>query len=380
MSKKLTTEEFIKRAVAVHGDLYNYDEVIYINSSEKVSVLCLKHDQIFRIKPHNLLNKIGCPKCVNENRGKSKVKSKEIFVEQAIKIHHDAYDYSLVNYINTKTKISIRCIRHDSIFQQTPQSHLNKNGCPICGREGTAAYQRSNTKDFTEKLKNLYGEKYDYSRIDYLGNRIKIWLKCNIHDEWNKVIPSVVLNGSGGCPKCSIEIKSRKRKSNTADFTEKAKSIHGDRYTYDLVVYETARGKVSIKCVEHNKIFKMTPNLHLSGSGCPWCNRSKMENEIEKILNEFKIEYVQQKTFKDCKYKNKLRFDFYLPQYNTVIEYNGKQHYEPIEFYGGKKKFIERNIRDMIKRNYCKKYGINFIEIPYWMENKIEKYIKNIIS
>ena len=111
---------------------------------------------------------------------------------------------------------------------------------------------------------------------------------------------------------------------------------------------------------------------------CGCYKKFKGEEKIEKILSSLDIKFVQQKTFEDLKYKDKLRFDFFLPKYNICIEYQGKQHYEAIEYFGGEKTFKEIQIRDDIKREWCKKNNIKLIEISYQDYDKIDKdYLKS---
>lgn len=92
----------------------------------------------------------------------------------------------------------------------------------------------------------------------------------------------------------------------------------------------------------------------------------------KKILDKIKIKYEKQKTFPDCKYKYHLRFDFYLPDYNICIEYDGEQHFRPIPTMGGNEKFLVTKERDNIKSEYCKQHDINLIRIPYWDFNILD--------
>ena len=119
-------------------------------------------------------------------------------------------------------------------------------------------------------------------------------------------------------------------------------------------------------------------NDHISSkSGCPDCNNSIGENEIEKILINNNIKYDKQKMFNDCKYKNLLRFDFYLEDYNICLEYDGIQHFKINEYYGGEKAFKEQKIKDSIKNEYCKNNNIELIRIRY--NEKVNKKLEKII-
>lgn len=157
--------------------------------------------------------------------------------------------------------------------------------------------------------------------------------------------------------------------------------MHGDKYDYSLVKYKNAHTKVKIICPLHGE-FKQTPNCHVIGSGCPTCNESKGEKEIRTYLKENNIKFKQQKSFPDCKYKYPLRFDFYLPEYNCCIEFNGIQHYEPSEFFGGVDAFELNQIRDKIKKEYCDNNNIPLIIIRYDEDdiiNSLNNHLKSYI-
>ena len=147
-------------------------------------------------------------------------------------------------------------------------------------------------------------------------------------------------------------------------FVYKSKKIHGDKYDYSLVNYINNKTKVEIICSEHG-IFKQRPTDHLNGCGCPICRESKGEKKIRNFLNEKKIKFLPQYKFNNCKHILQLSFDFYLPEYNICIEYNGIQHYKPIEKFGGKNQFLIQNKCDNIKKEFCLKNNIKLIIIKY---------------
>jgi hypothetical protein len=168
-------------------------------------------------------------------------------------------------------------------------------------------------------------------------------------------------------------IQRNTKKKNTKSFIEDCITKRGDKYNYSLVSYINSKTKVDIICLEHGN-FKQMPHSHLSGVGCPKCQESKGEREIRKILEFNNLEYISQHSFKDCFYKNELRFDFYLPKLNICIEYDGEQHFRPVDFYGGEENFKIQKSRDLIKSNYCNLNNIKLIRISY------KDDIKNIIK
>ena len=147
-------------------------------------------------------------------------------------------------------------------------------------------------------------------------------------------------------------------------FSDKAKIIHNNKYDYSLINYVNSKTKIKIICPKHG-IFEQTPLKHLNNQGCPICKESKGEKEIKKYLLNNKIKFEIQKSFKNCKYKSLLKFDFYLPEHNICIEYDGKQHFEIIDYWGGKVEYDLIKIRDNIKTDYCNKNNIKLIRIKY---------------
>jgi len=148
---------------------------------------------------------------------------------------------------------------------------------------------------------------------------------------------------------------------------------HHNFYDYKLVNYINSKIKIKIICPKHGE-FEQLANMHLKGQGCPICKESKGEKEIRNYLNNNNITFLPQHKFDDCKYINKLPFDFYLPDLNMCIEFHGQQHYEPIKWFGGQIVFDKLIKRDKIKEDYCIKNNIKLIIIPY------RKNIYNIIN
>jgi len=149
---------------------------------------------------------------------------------------------------------------------------------------------------------------------------------------------------------------------NTEEFIKKAKLIHGDKYDYSLVEYKGCNEKVKIICPTHG-IFEQTARNHYRGSGCPKCRESHGARATRKFLISNKINFKAEHIFETCKYKDYLKFDFYLPDYNTVIEFQGEQHFRSVEYWGGDEDFEIRKKRDETKRDWCLKNGVKLIEL-----------------
>lgn len=283
--------------------------------------------------------------------GKTTRKTYEEFVNLAKNIHGNEYDYSKVKYENNKTQVCIICPKHGEFFQR-PDRHLRGQGCPKCRYEKSAKSNTLSNAKFIEKAKKVHGDRYDYSKVNYVKSKEKVCIICNEHGEFFQT-PSMHLQGKG-CPKCVGKNKT------TEEFIKSAKKIHGDKYDYSKVEYVNFNTKVCIICPVHGE-FWQTPHGHMNGDGCLMCNNNKLENEIDLFLRENNLSYERQKKFLWLKSKNNLSLDFYLPDYNVAIECQGKQHFEPVEYFGGEGKFIEQKNKDLIKIKECYNHEIKLL-------------------
>lgn len=235
----------------------------------------------------------------------------EEYIQKAKIKHGNIYEYNLIKYINAHTKIKIICKKHGE-FEQTPNSHLNGNGCPVCGRNNTIL-----AKTFTKEI-----------------------------------------------------------------FIDKAKKVHGDKYDYSLVEYTHKDSQIEIICKIHGS-FKQIANNHLRGKGCSKCNSSRGELKVENWLKENNKNYINQKKFSNCKNIHQLPFDFYLPEYNLCIEYDGELHFNLPCWNKNKEKmkliFEKTKINDKIKDEYCKNNNIHLLRIPYWDFNNIETILNDYL-
>ena len=357
-----TTEDIIKEFKEKHGDKYDYSLVKYINNKTKVKIICPIHGEFFQTK-HTHLITTGCPKCATITGSNKQKYTNEEFIERAIKIHGDKYDYSQVDYIDAKTKIKIICRKHNSIFEQNPNSHLSGSGCNLCGIISMVNEQKYTNEEFIERAIEIHGDKYDYSQIDYKGANTKIRIKCHIHGIYNQT-PSKHINSKHGCPKCSGYHKT------TETIIEEFKKVHGNLYDYSLVNFINMISKIKIICKSHG-VFEIDPHHHISSrAGCPKCKSSKGEKIVRDILTKYNILFEEQKRFPDCKYKKQLPFDFYLPNHNITIEYDGIQHHKPYSFRTDSEENKQKNfelvkLKDNIKTDYCIKNNIQLIRISY---------------
>lgn len=284
-------EDFLIRATVLHGDKYIYDKVTdeFLISS-KQEIFCTIHKEYFSqiVKVH--LRGCGCNKCAREFTGNKNRLTTEEFIKRAKDIHGDLYDYSKVEYNGgITTKVLIGCpVKEHGFFLQTPRNHLSGNGCNLCGRKVSADKQKSNTEDFILKAKAIHKDTFDYSLVDYSNNHDKVSVICLVEDHGVfSISPTHHLSGKG-CPKCRPYLISVSKRMSPTEFLEKAKEVHGDRYSY-IDEYMDGHTKIKILCNKHNKVFTQRPYSHLQGQGCPICGRESVINTITKDVSDFII-------------------------------------------------------------------------------------------
>jgi Zn finger protein HypA/HybF involved in hydrogenase expression len=266
-------DNFIKKANKVHNNKYTYENVIYVNSKTKVNITCKDHGDFQQYMYHHL-NNSGCPKCGKESMAATKRGNKDKFIEKAREVHGDKYNYDHVEYSTSKIKVNITCKDH-GVFQQSPNMHLQGNGCKQCAIKEIANINRKTNEYFIEKSKQVHGDKYNYSLVEYTNIHNNVSILCKTHGLFEQTPGNHYLGH--GCPDCGKEVSSSKKRSNAEEFVEKAKLIHGDTYVYDKVNYTTFDIKVEIECGTHG-VFLQTPGAHLKGQGCPPCGFIKISN------------------------------------------------------------------------------------------------------
>ena len=228
--------------------------------------------------------------------------------------------------------------------------------------------KKSNTEEFIKKAKKVHGNKYDYSKVNYVGNKIEVTIICPEHGEFEQT-PKGHLRGQG-CPKCNGGVV-----QTTEEFIKKAKEIHGDKYDYSKVNYINMRTKVVIICPEHGE-FEQRPRRHLIGDGCPKCCSSTLENYIRSILDKYNIKYIEQKTWDWLVFNNSQWVDFYLPECNCCIECQGIQHFISVPFFDQYESLEKRLKRDSNKQKLCLEHGIRIYYFSDIIKNNISKDFK----
>lgn len=368
--KRLTTEEYIERCKNFNPE-YDYSKIGFTTiSGQFVTPICKKHGK-FRINASGLMSKkIECPECKREKRFNE-------FVEKARLIHGDKYEYDINTYKNNKIPIRIICPIHGE-FKQAIGDHLKGYGCSKC----SGKYKPS-TEEWIEKAAPVYNYIYDYSKVNYIDNKTPVTVICPKHGEFYP-IPNNHIKGVSGCPKCASELRHEKYKKSTEQFIIDAKKIHGNKYNYDKVIYYNKETPIIITCPIHGD-FEQRPDSHLSGSGCSKCVNKNQALLFEKLKSTFpNINILYEVGNKTIPWIKQLRFDIYFPDYNIAVEYDGQQHYIPIEKFGGELKFEQTQKLDLYKNQLCKENNCHLFRVKYNYTNndyiKLTEQIKNIIN
>ena len=211
----------------------------------------------------------------------------ENFINKAKQIHNDKYDYSKVNYVNSKTKVCIICPKHGEFWQE-PRHHLSKHGCPMCGKENSDRKQSLTLNEFIEKSNQIHNGKYRYDKVNYVNAETKVCIICPKHGEFWQA-PHSHLRGQG-CPKCGRERNINSIKITNEAFIEKATQIHGGKYDYSKCIYKDSNTKVKIICPKHGEFWQIASS-HLNGHGCVKCANIGKLNTISDFINLSNIKH-----------------------------------------------------------------------------------------
>lgn len=388
---KISKAEFLTRANQKFGHKFDYSQMFYTDYNSPIKIVCKEHSE-FEVTPflHLLYPSGGCRECRIELQSASIRKmTTEQFIEQAITMYGNKYDYSNAKYVSGSKPTSIRCIKHNLGFEITPESHLKGKGCPLCEQEEIAMYeegkkiairQRSEYRErqkekrkrskeiiqgrpsknytwesFVNLAKLIHGDEYDYQFVEkeFVNVNTPVTIICKRHGAFPQK-PRKHMMGQG-CPRCIGRMRT------TESFIEEAMEVHKGHYTYDNVKFVDYATPVTITCKIHGD-FPMRPLKHLRGEGCPLCQTSKMELEIVAFLkSHLSAKMELQKHFAWLRFQLELALDIYLPEYNIAIECQGEEHFRAIPKFGGEEGFKYTQERDKAKSELCKKHGIRIL-------------------
>ena len=368
-SMTLSSEDFIKKSIAVHGEYYDYSLVEYKNAHEKVEIICPIHG-IFSQSPTSHLSGSGCPKCFSKE-----LMTTEKFKKISSQKHNNFYIYEKSEY-KPKEKICITCPNHGD-FLQDPYAHMNGAGCPLCAKERNKGVNLKGTEEFIKEAIEIHGDKYDYSLVEYKGRSIPVKIICPIHGEFYQQ-PAVHLRKDGhGCPLCGMEASRSFKVKDVNLFINQSNEIHNNFYDYSKVEYVNSNTPVVITCPIHGD-FPQAPSSHLSGRGCPKCSAigiSNLECDVFKFIEKIQNQKIVQNTKSIL--NSKLELDIFIPDLNIAFEFNGI-YWHSTEFKP------ENKYKHLNKTKLCEEKGIKLFHIweSDWLENRseVEDRIKKIFD
>lgn len=306
--KKLTLEEFVNRSNKLHNNKYDYSASVYTGLHLYITIKCPEHGEFTQTAESHMRGGHGCSHCSGNTKS-----STEDFINKSKIKHNDIYDYSLVEYINSSTKVNIICKKHGE-FLQAPTSHIGGKGCFKCAHELIGLKSRKYHEEYISLAIEKHNNKYDYSLIsDKSRPKDKVDIICPTHGKFIQTWQNHIYGK--GCIKCAgVE------KSTLINFVTEANTLYFNRYDYSKSQYIDANTSTVIICPDHGE-FTQTPYNHLRLKGCTKCsaNSSRIENEWLDTLN-IPNEYRQHKITIN---KKKIIVDAYNPLTNTVYEFWG---------------------------------------------------------
>jgi hypothetical protein len=380
--QRMSHDEWLERAMECHGDRYDYSRVKYKGWDQKVEIICPIHG-VFRQRAGHHLKGNNCDECARQWAGEAKRWSTEQWIERAKEVHGDKYDYSFVDYQGSWEEVEIICPLH-GLFRQKAAVHTTMGmGCRKCGREKQALSQTYTQDDFLRLAHAVHGDLYDYSQAVYKprvgGVQETMTIICRKHGPFPQRAHDH-LNGKG-CPTCKHERLKTVHLLAQDEFTERARSVHGDYYDYSLVEYRGIKNFVKIICPKHGP-FPQRAEGHLDGNGCPKCSTSTGEKAVSEILEAYGIRFEIEKRFDGCRRVHRLPFDFYLPDRGALIEYDGAQHFVLAGWFDSDERAREGleliQKRDGIKTAWARAEGFPLHRIRY--DEDVKERMEQILS
>lgn len=306
----------------------------------------------------------------------SSAKTKKYYVDKSNEIFDRFYNYDKFILINSATPGTIVCPIHGDFSLSFNKHICRKYGCPTCGAIKRIKTHTKKQDEYIDGCISTHGEIYDLSDVVYTKSRENVTPICRKHGKW-EVNAASFLSGCG-CPKCMVDKMVERNTLTQEDYIKRCENTHHNIYDLSDVIFTRIQNYVTPICRKHGK-WKTQAGSFARGHGCPHCKESRGEKIVAKILDEMSIEYIRQQRFDGCVGRHrKLSFDFYIPKYNLLIEYDGAQHF----YFSGKSWDTEENFvitkeYDAIKDLFCKKNNINLLRVPYNMDT-IQIY--NLIS
>ena len=363
-------QTFVALSRAKYGNQFSYDRLPEKIRRSRESFTCSKHGVVKMIPRDHLRTKYGCPKCANDQVTFTPREHNTRYIERAKKKFNGKFDYSRVNLdAKPKEKVIVVCPEHGENKVRIRGHYHSDHGCKECAKTHVtnAHVKYGDLEAVTVKAKTLFGDRYTYSDFDKETGMVTI--HCPDHGPSRKYIHSLL--SPRGCRLCGL----LNFTTTVDEFLERAMEVHPEGYTYYVGELRTVNDRITIKH-KCGKIYRGRVSNHLSGQGCNRCKGSLGEAKILEFLDHNDIRHVEQFRVPGHRYA----YDFHLPDLNIVIEYDGQQHFRPVEFFGGEEAFRETVRRDADKNRLAKELGLHMVRIPYHKFDQIEAVLSRAID
>lgn len=377
MARKKTNTQFIAEIKEKFDD-----EFVFLEEYQgaKTPILCRhKCGYEWSVSPTNILSGKGCPKCSGKIHY-SLDDAKVLFANKGLELLAE-------EYVDANTSMPYICLKHKNkgVQHRTLSAIINTNtpGCKYCG------YELSSKKQLNP---DLYDEMYNcflsqgLKLLDTEYRGVYAWYNCKcINNDKHGVIKKRYVDVKyqhQGCPKCGHESLREARRKNI-DYYKNIVESKG--YIFVDVKYnhrDDGGTKIYYICPKHSQFGVQEKHVSkIKTQGCSYCAESQGELEIRVYLENHDIEFNTQFWFDDLRGVGglPLSYDFYLPQYNCLIEFQGIQHEKPVDLFGGEKQFLIQKEHDRRKKEYALTQGYGFIEIWYTDINDIESILDSIL-
>jgi len=367
----------------LYGNKYKYLNLNEENAkvlTTKIRILCKECDYIFIKTINEHLSNFGCPSCSNRIKWRGNLKR---LVDIGNKVHSYKYDYSYIKSEDVETAnslVRIKCNICDKTFSQTIQSHIKGHGCRYCAGNAIINYDL-----FIDKVSKIYGDEFDYRYINSedINSSSNILVVCKICLKSFNTVVSSFLKSRRKCPHCTGNVRwTRKKFLNVVKNGDWLKS-----FSYNLVNLDKLENQetiIPIICNECNKTFHRSLSDHfIRGYGCNFCIKSYKSKQVQTILEKNGIMFTDEFNFPGSLY----RYDYLIYPGNyidntiiipriTIIEYDGRQHFDRNKMWNNVENFQKARERDIIKQKIALEKNYKIIRICYKIPFKdIENFI-----
>lgn len=381
MGRKKTNDKFKKEVYGLEGDEYKTLEG-YDGAHTHIKFRHSKCGEIIKMTPNQFLNGRRCNKCEPKTRRKPTKWTHEKYVESVLLEVGEEYTV-IGKYEKTRKHITMKHNKCGNVWRVFPTQFLYEGTrCPVCVSQKRGISLRLTQEEFEQEVKEKLGEEYKVIG-EYVTKSTQIEMLHTVCGTRWKTIPNSMVSNHTGCPECWNEIKGTILMKTHDEYTKEVYDILGDEYD----ILSRYRGSNKNIKVRHNKcgyIWEVEARQVIRNEGgCHKCKESLGERRIRRYIEGLRVSVKGEVQFKDLYYKNPLRYDFGVydkeGMLKGLIEYDGKQHFEVIEFYG-EQAYIDTKIRDDIKNKYADGKNIPLLRIPYTERDIIEEVVEEFLQ